>query len=65
MDSNSESFEDLDQYLDGSFLPYDESLEPVANEEEAAQYQVDKNNEDEEHKKILSRFLEEVELETW
>ena len=45
---NENSSEESDESFYESFMPYDESLKPVANEEEAAQYRVEKAREDEE-----------------
>ena len=54
-----------DECFEESFLPYDESLEPLATEEETAQYRTEKARKDEEEQQILSRFSREVDLKEW
>ena len=47
------------------FIPYDEALEPVANEEEAAQYLEELAAEEEEGQTLLSRFSGEEDVQDW
>ena len=59
MACNRESLEEnssaeSDECFDQSFLPYDESLEPVAKEEEAAQYRIEIAREGEEELRYLA-----------
>ena len=49
----------------GDFVPYDESIEPVANEEEAAQHAMQVAEEEEEEQILLSRFSGEVDVREW
>lgn len=46
------------------FLPYDESVELIANEE-AGQYVMQVTEEEEEEKQLLRRFSGEVDLGEW
>ena len=46
-------------------MPYDESIEPVANEEEAAQHAMQVAEEEEEEQMLLSRFSGEVNVREW
>ena len=41
--------EDVPQIIEGEFIPYDENLEPVATQEEAAAYERNFAREEEEH----------------
>lgn len=47
------------------FVPYDESIEPVANEDEAAQHAMQVAEEEEEEQMLLSRFSGEVDVREW
>jgi len=47
------------------FVPYDESIEPVANEDEAAQHVMQVAEEEEEEQMLLSRFSGEVDIREW
>ncbi|XP_074631276.1 uncharacterized protein LOC141889849 isoform X2 [Acropora palmata] len=47
------------------FVPYDESREPVANEDEAAQHAMQVAEEEEEEQMLLSRFCGEVDVREW
>ena len=49
----------------GDFVPYDQSIEPVANEDEAAQHAMQVAEEEEEEKMLLSRFSGEVDAREW
>ena len=46
-------------------MPYDESIEPVANEDEAAQHAMQVAEEEEEEQMLLSRFSGEVDVREW
>ena len=48
----------------GDFVPYDESIEPVANKE-AAQHAMQVAKEEEEEQMLLSRFSGEVDVREW
>ena len=49
----------------GDFVPYDESIEPVVNEDEAAQHAMQVAEEEEEEQMLLSRFSGEVDVREW
>ena len=49
----------------GDFVPYDESIEPVANKEEAAQHAMQVAEEKKEEQILLSRFSGEVYVREW
>ena len=57
--------EDVPQIIEGEFIPYDENLEPVATQEEAAAYERNFAREEEEHDMYQRRFAGEVETNTW
>ena len=61
----SENLEDSFISATGDFVPYDESIEPVANEEEAAQHAMQVAEEEEEEQILLSRFSGEVDVREW
>ena len=47
-------------------MPYDESIEPVANEDGAAQHAMKvAEEEEEEEQMLLSRFFGEVDVREW
>ena len=47
------------------FLPYDQTLEPIATEEEAAEYDEQIAQEEEEKEILWSRFSGEEDVENW
>lgn len=47
------------------FVPYEESIEPEANEEEAAQHAMQVAEEEEEEQILLSRFSGEADIREW
>ena len=47
------------------FLPYDQTLEPIATEEEAAEYDEQIAQEEEEEEILWSRFSGEEDVENW
>ena len=49
----------------GDSVPYDESIEPVANEDEAAQHAMQVAEEEEEEQMLLSRFSGGVDVREW
>jgi len=57
--------EDVPEVTEGEFIPYDENLEPVATQEEAAAYDENFAREEEEHAMYQRRFAGEVETNTW
>lgn len=61
----SDASEDSFVSATGDFVPYDESIEPVANEEEAAQHAMQVAEEEEEEQILLSRFSGEVDVREW
>lgn len=65
--SGSESEESYYEDVTGSsdFVPYDENLEPMATEEEAAQYEARKAHKAKVERENQARFAQEVELNTW
>ena len=63
-EQSSEASEDSFVSANEDFLPYDENIEPIATEEEAAEYQeqIPKKKEDE---MLWSRFSGEEDVENW
>ena len=57
--------EDVPEISDGEFIPYDENLEPLATQEEAAAYEQNFAREEEEHDMYQRRFAGEIETNTW
>ena len=47
------------------FIPYDESLEPIATEQEAVQYNESVAQEAEEEVRLQARFTQAVSVNTW
>jgi len=47
------------------YIPYEEDLEPIPNEEEAEAYALEKDREDEEEQTLLSRFSGEEDVADW
>ena len=45
-------------------MPYDENLEPIATENEAAEY-AEEVGQEEEEQRLLSRFSREVDIREW
>ena len=50
---------------EGNFIPYDEELEPIATQEEAAAYEANRVIEEEQELKFQRRFAGEVDVSTW
>ena len=48
-----------------SFLPYDEEIEPIADDEETAEYARQVAIEDDEEQLLLSRFSGEIDVSDW
>lgn len=63
-DSGSDVSLEVPQTVDDSEI-YDESLEPVPNEEEAAEYLEQLQEEDDEEQLLLSRFSGEIDVTDW
>ena len=61
----SDASEDSFVSATGDFVPYNESIEPVANEEAAAQHAMQVAEEEEEEQMLLSRFSGEVDIREW
>lgn len=57
--------EDVPEISEGEFIPYDENLEPVATQEEAAAYEQNVAREEEEHDMCQRCFAGEVETNSW
>ena len=57
--------EDVPEIIEGEFIPYDENLEPVATQEEAAAFEENSIREEEERVRFQCRFAGEVETNTW
>ena len=57
--------EDFPEISEGEFIPYDENLEPVATQEEAASYEQNVAREEEVHYMFQRRFAGEVETNSW
>lgn len=49
----------------GDFAPYDDSLEPIATEEEAAAYSARSEQEAEQEQQFQRRFTQQVEESEW
>ena len=67
-DRSGSSFDENSEILDDdgtAFAPYDEELEPVATEEEAAAYTLSVANEEEWELVLQRRFTGELEVGTW
>ncbi|XP_078356492.1 uncharacterized protein LOC144641349 [Oculina patagonica] len=64
-EQSSEASEGSFHSTNEEFLPYDESLEPVANEQEAAAYVEQVALEEEEEEILWGRFSGEEEVENW
>ena len=64
-DCLSDASEDSFVSATEDFVPYDESTEPVANEEKAAQHAMQVAEEEEEEQMLLSRFSGEVDVREW
>ena len=50
---------------EGNFIPYDEELEPIATQEEAAAYEANRVIEEEQELKFQRCFAGEVDVSTW
>ena len=57
--------EDVPEIIEEEFIPYDENLEPVATQEDAAAVEESSVREEEEHVMFQRRFAGEVETNTW
>lgn len=64
-DLSSSLSEDVPEIIEGEFIPYDENLEPVATQEEAAAFEENSVREEEERVMFQRRFAGEVETNTW
>ena len=61
----SDASEDSFVSATGDFVPYNESIELVANEDETAQHAMQVAEEEEEEQMLLSRFSSEVDVREW
>ena len=57
--------EDVPEIIEGEFIPYDENLEPVVTQEEAAAFEENSVREEEKRVMFQCRFSGEVETNTW
>ena len=67
-DRSGSSSDENSEILDNdetAFVPYDEELEPVATEEEAAAYTLSVANEEEWELVLQRRFTGELDVGTW
>ena len=64
-EQSSEASEDSFHSTIDDFLPYDENLKPIANEQEAAAYVEQVAREEEEEEILWSRFSGEEGVESW
>ena len=67
-DRSGSSSDENSKILDNdetAFVPYDEELEPVATEEEAAAYTLSVANEEEWELVLQRRFTGELDVGTW
>ena len=64
-EQSSEASEDSFVSANEDFLPYDENIEPIATEKEAAEYQEQITQEEEEDEMLWSRFSGEEDVENW
>jgi len=64
-EQSSEASKDSFHSTTDDFLPYDENLEPMANEQEAAAYVEQVAWEEEEEEILWSRFSGEEGVESW
>ncbi|XP_048576391.1 uncharacterized protein LOC125558932 [Nematostella vectensis] len=65
LDSESELLESQPELLDSEFHGYDESLDPVPNGEEAAEYEQQLHEENKQEEELLRRFSREQDISTW
>ena len=65
--SQEQSSEASDTFVSANedFLPYDGNIEPIATEKEAAEYQEQIAQEEEENEMLWSRFSGEEDVENW
>ena len=56
--------EDVPEIIEGEFIPYDDNLEPVTTQEEAAAFEENSVREEEERVMFQRRFAGEVETNT-
>ncbi|EDO25360.1 predicted protein, partial [Nematostella vectensis] len=64
LDSESELLESQPELLDSEFHGYDESLGPVPNGEEAAEYEQQLHEENKQEEELLRRFSREQDIST-
>ena len=62
--SSNADFSEVEE-SEGNFIPYDEELEPIATQEEAAAYEANRVIEEEQELKFPRRFAGEVDVSTW
>ena len=64
-EQSSEASEDTFVSANEDFLPFDENIEPIATEKEAAEYQEQIAQEEEEDEMLWGRFSGEEDVENW
>ena len=64
-EQSSETSEDSFVSANEDFLPYDENVEPIATEQEAAKYREQVAQEEEEEEILWSRFSGEEDVRNW
>ena len=64
-EQSSEASEDSFVSANEDFLPYDENIEPIATEQEAAEYREQVAQEEDEEEILWSRFSGEEDVQNW
>ena len=64
-DNESNYLSESSESVDFDFLLNDDDVEPIANEQEEADYREDLAQEEEEEQMLTRRYLGEVEIEPW
>ena len=64
-EQSSEASDDSFVSANEDLLPYDENIEPIATKKEAAEYQEQVAQEEEEDEMLWSRFSGEEDVENW
>lgn len=64
-DNESNYLSESSESVDFDFLLNDDDVEPIANEQEEADYREELAREEEEEQMLTRRYSGEVEIETW
>ena len=59
------SSEELEEYPDTSYVPYDSDVEPLATKEQAAAFKEDQRRESELERELNSRLAKEKDTKSW